>query len=361
VIEQPRGDRVLSVQVHAEVDRGATGHRNPRERQIEFLHQTENATPTEVDARADVSVVYVTHRAEPHFHWFADSLAAQVGRDRPQVVAVDGLYSPARASAFAQTVAGRFEFRHVAAKPTPWNGPQRLTRRDYSAIASARNTGIVHATGSYLMFVDDSCVLAPGWWERVTRAVRHRIVVAGAYRTEPAGPDPALHRDSRWHLGDDAGVVQVDGGQLFGCCFGAPRALLLEVNGCDELCDPAGGEDYHLGLRMAMTGAQVFFDRRMLVIKHASRHEEPAPLRLDKRIDPISYMERLSAFGVKRRSTDGGWDASHMVLDILYGTRRPDSIGNYYRLGELQEDDLVELGERFPREYWFDGQPLGEI
>ena len=45
-----------------------------------------------------VSIVYLTHRTEPRFDWFCDSLAVEIGVDTPEVIFVDGLHSPGRAA-----------------------------------------------------------------------------------------------------------------------------------------------------------------------------------------------------------------------------------------------------------------------
>jgi glycosyltransferase involved in cell wall biosynthesis len=318
---------------------------------------------------SNLAVIFVTHRREPRFDWFADSLAAQLGEDEPEVIFVDGLHSPERAAELEQTVRDRFAFRHVRAKPTPWNGTHRLTRRDLFAAASARNTGIVHTTAPYLVFVDDCAVLMPGWWQQVKTTARHGIVVAGAYRKEHAMAvrdgmlvDSDASRsdlDVRWDRGAD-GLVEIGGGELFGCSFGAPRELLVEVNGLDELCDPIGGEDYHLGIRLEWAGARIFYSRAMLTVE--SKDSDRGGLRrVGRTAEPDAYMAHLRRFGVEHRSIDGNWDNSHMVLDIAYGTRSPRSVGNYYDLSTLTEAGLEATIEHFPREYWFDGTPLGDL
>jgi glycosyl transferase family 2 len=320
---------------------------------------------------AEVSVVYITHRAEPRFDWFADSLVAQLGDDDPEVIFVDGLHSPERVAALEQLVRGRFRFRHVPPKPCPYNGPHRLTRRDCFAAASARNTGIVQATGSYVVFVDDCSVMMPGWWQEARTAARHGYVVAGAYQKhrDMVVKDGALlystttpaDLDVRWQQGDAAALVQIVGGQLYGCSFGSPRELLVEVNGLDEFCDVCATEDYQLGLRLEWAGARIFYSRRMLTVESVDNGHGTTPIRIGRVAEPDAYMARLRELGVAQRSTDGNWDASHMVLDLTYGTRSVRSLGNYYDLESLTEAGFEATIESFPREYWFDGTPLAEL
>lgn len=319
-----------------------------------------------------MSVVHTTHRRDPAFDWFVDSLAGQLEPpDELEVIFVDGLYDRARGAELERLIAGRFAFRHVPAKPNPWNGPHRLTRmREYSAIASARNTGIVFATKPYVVFVDDLGVLGPGWWAQVKLAALRRIVVAGAYRKDRemvvregvllSGRPTGI--DCRWERGDDAAPVRISGGELFGAGTGAPRDLLVELNGYDEMCDPVGGEDYQLGLRIEFAGVPVYYCRSMLVVESEERHAQaPVVTRMDKTIDVASYMRRLREFGVRTRSTQGETDLSHLVLDVVHGTRSTRTHGNYYSLQALTEEELPRTVARFPRNHWFDHQPLSEL
>jgi glycosyltransferase involved in cell wall biosynthesis len=320
---------------------------------------------------AGVSVVYITHRSGPRFDWFVDSLSAQLGDDDPEVIFVDGLHSPERVAELEQLVRRRFRFRHVPPKPCPYNGPHRLTRMDCFGAASARNTGIVQATGDYVVFVDDCSVLMPAWWQEVRTAARHGYVVAGAYQKHrdmvvkdgtllDSTTNPA-DLDVRWHQGDPAALVQIGGGQLYGCSFGSPRELLADVNGLDELCNVCATEDYQLGLRLEWAGERIFYSRRMLTVESADACHGPTPIRIDRSSSPADYLARLRELGVAQRSTDGNWDASHMVLDLTLGTRSVRSLGNYYDLKVLTEAALEATIERFPREYWFDGTPLAEL
>ena len=319
------------------------------------------------------SIVYSTCRHEPAFEWFAESLARQLDDDGGvEVIVVDGVDSAGRGERWQRVAAGRFALRRVAAKPSPYNGAHRLTTRDYFAAASARNTGLVYARAPYVIFVDDASLLMDGWWSAAREAALGGTVVTGAYRKcwEMRVRDGVLVSsrradsgiDSRWALGDARRPVRVGGGQLFGACIGAPRDLLLGLNGFDELCDSIGGEDWQLGVRFELAGIPIYYDRRMLSIESEELHRQGTPFRrVDRTLTREAYMDRLEAFGVRRRRVPGACDSSHMLLDIAYGTGSPATQGNYYWLAELDESALEQTVRRFPRRYWFDDAPLSEL
>jgi hypothetical protein len=309
-----------------------------------------------------ISIVYSTHRLEPRFEWFADSLASQLrgDQDKVEVVVVDGLACEERRRAFEAAAHGRFAIRVVPAKPTPWNGPYRLTGHEYHGAASARNTGIVCSTAPYVVFQDDCSIVLPGWWREARQAARHRrmVVENGALVRSRAAVEGV---DRRWRLGDDAAAVRVTGGHLAGGSVGVPRSLLLRLNGFDELCDPIGNEVAQLGRRLEVAATPILYSRRMLAIRSCERHEADVVRMLDKATDPDDYMRRLAEYGVRQRFYDALWTSSSMVLDLLFGTRETAALGNSYTLEGLDEDGLVGVAEGFSLDHWFDGQPLAEM
>lgn len=320
-----------------------------------------------------ISIVYLTCRDDPCFEWFADSLARQLGSDDPEVILVDTAPSFERSETYAAATRGRFAFRYVAAKPSPYVGPHRVTAADdLGAVASARNTGIVYASAPYVVFIDDLSLPMPGWWDAVRAAAAGGYVVGGAYQKhrDMIVADGCLlqshsHQggiDSRWSHGRDDTGVPIAGSRLYGCSFGAPREALVAVNGCDELCDPPGGEDYNLGIRLEWAGASIVYDRRMLTIESEERHHIG---RVFRRIDPVvsasAYERCLLRFGLTRRHVTGRHDSTHMILDLLYGVGSTQTLGNPYLLATLTPDAFSSLPARFPKTYWFDGRPLCDL
>jgi hypothetical protein len=323
-------------------------------------------------SRVGASLVYLTCREEPGFEWFVDGLARQLDAgDDVELILIDGLHDQDRGRRFARAVAERIPFHYVAAKPSPYNGAHRLTKRDLFAAASARNTGLVHARKPYVIFVDDACVLGRRWWRAAREAAAAGRVVTGAYQKHWGmevfqgrllRSRACSGRDSRWSLGHDRQAVRVGGGQLFGASIGAPRHLLLQLNGFDELCDSIGGEDWHLGVRLEFAGVPIYYDRRMLSVESEELHRRGRIFaRIDRTLPPAIYMDRLAAFGVGSRYVSGACDSSHMLLDVVYGTGSPATQGNYYWLAELTAGTLGSVTRWFPRRHWFDGLPLADL
>ncbi|MEO8487710.1 MAG: hypothetical protein ABI585_15390 [Betaproteobacteria bacterium] len=319
-----------------------------------------------------ISVVYTTAREDPAFHWFADGLARQLPDDADvEVLLVDSHCDAARTERFEAAVRGRFELRHVPPKPSPYQGPHRVTRRDFFSAASARNGGIAYARAPYVVFADDCSVPMPGWWRGIERAARHGHAVTGAFqrhwgmtvednllvesRLEPDG------LDGRWSGGDDARPVRVYGGQLYTPTFAAPREALLAVNGFDELCDTIGFEDCQLGIRMGYAGIDLHYDRSMTIVKSQDHNSRSRLVREDRVLPPDAYLERLAEFGVPARRTNGNFDSSQMLLDIVLGTESPATHGNYYWLADLTPGTFDRTRRRFPVRHWFDDVPLATL
>lgn len=322
-----------------------------------------------------ISIIYITSRKNPQFQWFADSLYNQiysVSKPEIEVIIVDHWKGDiGRFDYIRGAVDYRFEYTHVSPKPNAWNGPFRVTKEDYFTAASVRNTGVCYAKGDYVVFVDDLSVLSPTWFQSVLKAYFGGYIVAGAYkksfelkvesgviiheRQHPGGWDSRINFGSKW----------IDGGHLFGCSFGMPMNVYLEMNGQDEMCDPIGGEDYNLGIRLQRAGYKIFYDTEMFTTESEEWHGQPPIMkRIDKKIPQEEYMKKLASYGINQRYIPGNWDSSHLVLDILYGSNDNWTKGNDYNLSEMRNSILMGGGFPIPSKlasHWVDNQPLSEL
>lgn len=333
-----------------------------------------------------LSLAYITARREPYFRWFVDSLCAQASADdlaQIQVIVVDGkLWSPDvrddphhpdgdwirladpfyhdldRRRALEEIVAGRFKYMHVPPIPSVWQGPFRVTSRDWWACCAARNTPLYFAPDGWLAYCDDVSVLCPGWLDVVKGAVagNQSLITLGSYRkvhnlvvengcvmsqTEPV----AL--DSRWGSGRDMINVQAAGSWLYGCSFVGPIEAFLSTNGWPSAwCDGLSFEDAIQGINLEKKGWSFAYSRRMHTIESEEAHQfDPPPIRSDYGVSPK--------------------DKSHAVLDAAMH-------GNGWHNNDLPEGGIRALREkalrtglvpimRNPIHEWYSKQPLATL
>ena len=269
-----------------------------------------------------------------------------------------------------------------APKPTVWQGPHRLTTRNYFAASNARNTAICLAEDGYMVCVDDLTVLVPGWLAEVRKAAKEGYVVCGSYGkvmeldvsdgeiigfkglTEEIKTREELSIGRRYlaamvdghPIGIDSRLGQIpgdddtecEGGWAFGCSFGAPVEALLDVNGWDEDNDSMGGEDYCCGVMLRNKGYRLRYAPRMMTLESEEAHAEEEPfLRIIKGpsgpSDSSQRMYAWVALGVKKEGAN------------YYGGR-----------GLRDVRDRVLNGQPFPtcqipEHDWRDGQALREM
>lgn len=316
-----------------------------------------------------ISIIYSTNRIEPKFDWFIQSLwnqTTEAERKEIEILFID-YCKPERPPV---EVNGEFKIIHSQPKPNIYQGATRKTTGQYFSPASARNTGVLLSSGEYLVFIDDVSILMPGWWTAVKRNAKRAIVVSGAYQKHyemvvqdgnlVSSKSNKLGMDSRWDMGGNE-PVKLTGSALFGCSLGIPADVMMAVNGFDEICDSIGGEDYHLGIRLNHSGIAVYYDRTMLTIESEELHNQPYLMKREDRVmGQQDYMDRLKYYGVSKRHYIGNWDSSHMIIDILYGSKQKWTVGNNYNIKSDRPHKML-----FPPSedtlHWFDKKPLTEM
>lgn len=307
-----------------------------------------------------LTICYITARRDNRIEWFFQSLARQATLATRVLVVDHFADEPGRKDETFEKFFRAFGedsecwMKHVSPKPNVWNGPHRLTKDEWFAAASMRNTAICLCQTRYIAFVDDLSVLMPGWFNAVHEAVHDGYVGLGAYKKVQdltVGADGVRFRETESGMDDrlrrvSQDVSPCDGGWLYGCSLVAPLEDLLEVGGFPEICDGLGSEDYCLGIALRNAGKHLKFDRRMLTLESEELHFVEKPFkRTDKGVSPN--------------------DKSHAALRIAQASTY---FPNYFPEGGIRRmrDDVLLDGEPFPITQvpdrdWFDGQLLSEM
>lgn len=306
----------------------------------------------------DLTIAYITGRADPRLDWLTTSLAFQANAtDIIRLLVIDST-----GKALVNSPTARWPNITVATpKPNPWQGKHRLTARDCWAKSNAINTALVLCQTDYIAFVDDRCSLGVDWLSVVREYERSRTaVVVGSYEKyelhgtiyakriadEPRSvPRVYVTKDTRL---DQAplGRANCGGGWLYGCTYALPLEWALEVNGAEEGCDGMGTEDYIFGLMLANGGRRIDYAPSMRVIQRRDEVLTPGtptiPLwRSDKGVSPNDKSHAaLARFG-KRNRTEFTPDLRKLRDDFARGRPWP-----------LPDPDLHD---------WFDGQPIREM
>jgi len=335
-----------------------------------------------------LTIAYLTHREHPRFEWFCSSLARQfresrVDRASVQVLVIDGRlwYDETRAETMRE-VGSLYgvQFEHHPPKPSVWQGPHRLTQRNYFAASSTRNTAFARARGSHVAFVDDLSVLLPGWLQAHLEAARAGYVLCGTtckHKNIVVNDVGGVvtygehSTDSRLKHFDGDAPVRCSGGWLYGGTFSVPLEHALRVNGQDEIADSVGGEDYDFGERLERAGSAVYISRKCGTFEDEDgHHNQAAMVRLDKPWppDPGGTPRLLTPSGwtvqeTEANAADGPY-SSNCIQSRMRREGRTWTAGNAYNLRELR--DRVLAGEPFPiptepTHHWVDGQPLSEM
>lgn len=306
-----------------------------------------------------LTIAYMTNRVNPRIHWFFNSLHRECKGDYSEfeVLVVDfHAETLGRRGAFSTLFKGPSEkLRHVTPKPSVWQGPTRLTSKDYFAASNARNTALCLTRTEYIAYVDDLSVMLPGWMDAVVTGYSPNQVKCGAYRkvnslqVDDGGnvldfSNSEQGHDHRFKLVNQD-VVPCDASWHYGCSLLAPVELYLKINGWPEICDGMGYEDSVTGKVLKNIGVTFCYDRRMMTYEDELAHFEDAPM---TRWDP----------GVSPN------DKSHAMLR---GNHNAQRFPNYFDGDGIRAlRDSVLRGEpfpiaRIPEHEWFTGRPLTSL
>jgi hypothetical protein len=304
-----------------------------------------------------LTIAYITTREKPQLRWFLESIEKQItnGED-VRIILVSPLWTDYDAASLLETAkfAG-CDFKHVRPKPNVWQGEHRVTPVDWWAKSNAINTALCLCKTEWIMFIDDRCVLMPGFMTAVRDAMAGNYIMAGAYEKRHSMTvengiikHGGIITGSDGRTGSLAGPVDCTGHWLFGCCTLAPLEWWLQINGAPEKCDSLSFEDVIIGMLFQNNGFPIKYDVRAKMIEDRTVSEIGEP------------MSRSS----KEKHPHDASDKAHTLLRwVNAGAKRSE---NGFEIRELR--DAIQKGELFPipdpeviYKDWFDGQPLSEM
>lgn len=289
-----------------------------------------------------LTIAYITARKQPHIEWFFDSLQNQTDKEFGgiPVVVVDSYQGELR-NLNSELV------KHVRPKPNVWQGENRLTKQDWWAVSNARNTALCLCNTDWIVWVDDRCVLMTGWLDAVRAAMKGEYAVCGNY-------------EKRHSMTVENGVIQNGGiitgkdareshglhncyGQFWGGTYATPTEWALNINGWEELVDGLGAEDYIFGFMLCNAGYMTKYDPALKIVEDRTPGESgPDMKKTDKGVSPKDKSHAaLDKFGGLKRAIHP-WDIRQIRESVLKGEPFPGI-------------------EAFPKEDWYDGQPIEQF
>lgn len=308
-----------------------------------------------------LSICFMTGRLDPHLDWVLDALASQSRTDdQIEIIAIDALANQRALLTKREHVildrAPHIRVSSMLPKPNIWQGPHRVTDRDWWATSNARNTFLCLARHDYVAFLDDRARLGPDWLVTVRVYERDRdAVCVGSYdklEGDPAAPTRST--DHRRGL-KPRGQHGCTGGWLYGCTFALPLSWALGVNGFEEGCDGLTGEDYLFGLMLGNAGRRLDFVPALYVEQDRTKGNESA--KGEKGFTGHTYGYACKDKGISPN------DKSHAALDRFGKRARTEITPDLTQLRAL-----VQSGQRWPvpdpvidwRD-WYDGELVRDM
>lgn len=125
--------------------------------------------------------------------------------------------------------------------------PVKVISQVNKGLASARNTGIMNATGDYILFLDADDILLPNYVEEIIK--HHADIIAPSFKTFGTSSQEII-------LMPNPTIEDFKTGNRIGYCSAIKRSKLLEIGGYSPKMIQ-GWEDYHLWFNLLTRGATI--------------------------------------------------------------------------------------------------------
>lgn len=160
--------------------------------------------------------------------------------------------------------------RHVEPKLSKWHGPGRdntVTKgKDLPDTNGARNTGLIHAKGDYLVLLDDCSVVGPHFFSELAYARFRGHAARLLHHYEWTGDTGVLE-------GRNEDPAPCEPTAFRGSAVGYPLDKLIQVNGWDEIyAGQKSGNDVELAVRIARVGTLMMSYPRGAVCEYPQGH-----------------------------------------------------------------------------------------
>lgn len=274
----------------------------------------------------NLTIVYITSRQDSMFDLFLRTLRPQLRQgDEVKVICVESWRrEPAR---FLEN--GIWVW-YVPVMPNIWQGPSRITKHDWWAASTARNTGLCLTGTDWVAFCDDRSALGYHWLASVKEAQKGNYVVAGAYQKvanlalnngrltfDPLENGADTYRAPHGH---PERAVRCGWNFVFGCTLALPTEWALEVNGFDETCNSVGAEDNMFGAMLHNNGRPIYYDSRMIIYEDRTPGKfQPSPPRRDKGVSPRDKSHALYSRLTNQKTAVHNRDIRAIRASVLNG------------------------------------------
>lgn len=233
-----------------------------------------------------------------------------------------------------------------------WMRSKKPYYRSNANIGCARNTGLIHAEGKLIVFIDDFSVVRHKYLEKVWDVYKQDKsfshigpVISVEYQDnhpENINELKIRHTDLRSTKGKSAKIghhlKQCKGEWFFTSNASAPIKDLIEINGFWEMADLTREEDVLMGLALERRGRKLcFIDNPDMYVYHMAHDDYNVDSKIERKYKEITFKELgwedvningrlvMGYGGSGRCGLNTNPDEIQRVTKDIFGTKNPGS------------------------------------